>query len=96
MSFRIFVDGTQQGMSGDVNAGWGPGQTGNGMGLSHTPSWVPLISVANVRLQKRSQPYVIEVRFRSASASGNGDVHVNGVGMTIKIFHEITICIALS
>lgn len=63
--------------------GWGQ-VGGNGMALSHCPYWIPMISVANIRLEKGI--HVINLRIRNAGAAG--EVSLHGVGVTIKIFHE--------
>lgn len=57
------------------------------MALSHCPYWVPMTSIANAKLAPGA--HVIELKLRNAC--NNGDVNVNGAGMSIKLFHEVVL-----
>ncbi len=64
---------------------WGERDVVVGMGLSNNVGWTPIMSVANIRLG----PGIHTVDLRVRNPRNNGEVRLHGVGMTIKIFHEI-------
>lgn len=80
----LFINGKQVGIDGEKQApGWGQ-VGGNGMGLSHTPTWVPMMSIASCQLPKSDNDYVIDCRVRGNSSNVN--VSCNGTGMLIQVF----------
>lgn len=73
----IFINGQKMGIDGHKAAGWDAG--GNGMALSHTPTWSSMMSIASVSLPRADNDYVVDVRGR-----GNGSL--NGVALLIQVF----------
>eukprot|EP01084_Bolivina_argentea_P015814 29635_1 len=86
----IFVDGKPVGIDGYKGAaGWSNAER-NGMGLTHTTTWAPIVSFASISLPKRKEDYVIDCRVKNG-ANNNQAAHVNGTAMLIQVFkpHQI-------
>lgn len=80
----LFINDNQVGIDGDKQApGWGQ-IGGNGMGLTHTTMWGPMVSIASCQLQKSQNDYVIDCRFRGNDQNVNASC--NGTGMLIQVF----------
>eukprot|EP01084_Bolivina_argentea_P104754 187555_1 len=61
VDLSVFIDGEAVGIDG-YNKGSIPYDKRHGSGLSHTPTWVPMVSFASITLPPRNNEYIVDCR----------------------------------